>query len=334
MTHTKIILTIVGLTALALLATACSPSAAKLTGTGNEAFAQQAYEEALRSYQQAQAESPALAEPFYNAANVLYREGKYEEALKELQKAASFPQADKVAQASLFNAGNSAYNTKSWEAAIELYRQALLRNPDDVDAKHNLELALQQQQQEQQQQNQDQQQQDQQNQDQQNQDQQSQDQQNQDQQSQDQQSQDQQTAGSAEPGPETRRPRPTGSTARPAESVAGWSGPAGSARQGSAEPVWKRSRPAEGWSTRRPAAGSRWPAAGSRRAEGSRARSVRKATGRPAAARIAACSWPAHDARPGQTTSGGHRRQVRHAAGPFGSIPQGAQPASCAGLVG
>ncbi len=188
MPKTRIILTIVGLTALALLATACSPSAAKLTGTGNEAFAQQAYEEALRSYQQAQAESPALAEPFYNAANVLYREGKYEEALKELQKAASFPQADKVAQASLFNAGNSAYNTKSWETAIESYRQTLLRNPDDVDAKHNLELALQQQQQEQQ----DQQQQDQQSQDQQQQDQQSQDPQQQDQQKQDQQKQDQQ----------------------------------------------------------------------------------------------------------------------------------------------
>ena len=188
MMHTKMILTIVGLTALALLATACSPSAAKLTGTGNEAFAQQAYEEALHSYQQAQAESPALAEPFYNAANVLYREGKYEEALKALQKAASFPQADKVAQASLFNAGNSAYNTKSWDAAIESYRQTLLRNPDDVDAKHNLELALQQQQQEQQ----DQQQQDQQSQDQQQQAQQSQDQQQQDQQSPDPQQQDQQ----------------------------------------------------------------------------------------------------------------------------------------------
>ena len=219
MTHTKIILTIVGLTALALLATACSPSAAKLTGTGNEAFAQQAYEEALRSYQQAQAESPALAEPHYNAANVLYREGKYEEALKELQKAASFPEADKVAQASLFNAGNSAYNTKSWEAAIESYRQALLRNPDDVDAKHNLELALQQQQQEQQ---------------------------KQDQQKQDQQQQDQQSriskAGSAEP-----RSAKAGSTEQDQQNkmakaskinsrIAGWPRPAGSAKQDQQNP--------------------------------------------------------------------------------------------------
>ncbi len=210
MPKTRIILTIVGLTALALLATACSPSAAKLTGTGNEAFAQQAYEEALRSYQQAQAESPALAEPFYNAANVLYREGKYEEALKELQKAASFPQADKVAQASLFNAGNSAYNTKSWETAIESYRQTLLRNPDDVDAKHNLELALQQQQQEQQ----DQQQQDQQSQDQQQQDQQKQDQQKQDQQKQDgqgqqdQQNQDQQNPSQSDQGQQDQQGQP------------------------------------------------------------------------------------------------------------------------------
>ena len=210
MTHTRIILTIVGLTALALLATACSPSAAKLTGTGNEAFAQQAYEEALRSYQQAQAESPALAEPFYNAANVLYREGKYEEALKELQKAASFPQADKVAQASLFNAGNSAYNTKSWETAIESYRQTLLRNPDDVDAKHNLELALQQQQQEQQhQQQQDQQSQDQQQQDQQKQDQQKQDQQKQDGQGQqDQQNQDQQNPSQSDRGQQDQQGQP------------------------------------------------------------------------------------------------------------------------------
>ena len=221
MTHTRIILTIVGLTALALLATACSPSAAKLTGTGNEAFAQQAYEEALRSYQQAQAESPALAEPYYNAANVLYREGKYEEALKELQKAASFPQADKVAQASLFNAGNSAYNTKSWEAAIESYRQALLRNPDDVDAKHNLELALQQQQQEQQQQKQD-------------------------QQKQDQQQQDQQNTGSAEAGSAEPRSAKAGSAAagsaeqdqqeQDQQNQCRMAGPAGSAKQDQQNP--------------------------------------------------------------------------------------------------
>ncbi len=88
MIRIKLSLIVMTLAALALLATACSPSAAKLTADGNDAFAQQAYEEALQAYSQAQAKSPELAEPYYNAANVLYREGKYEEALKALQAAA------------------------------------------------------------------------------------------------------------------------------------------------------------------------------------------------------------------------------------------------------
>jgi hypothetical protein len=199
MMRTKLMMTTMIVTALALLLTACSPSAAKLTTDGNNAFAQQAYEEALQAYEEAQAKSPELAEPTYNAANVLYREGKYEEALKALQAAAQVAQSDALAQNSHFNAGNAAFNTKGWDAAIEAYRQALLRNPDDLDAKVNLELALQQKQQQEQQDQQNEQnqeQQDQQEQNQQNQEQE--DQQNQDQQQQDgqdQQDQDQEQDG-------------------------------------------------------------------------------------------------------------------------------------------
>ena len=168
----------------ALLAGACSASAPKLTDAGNEAFTQEAYDEALQAYQEAQVKSPELAEPYYNAANALYRQGNYEEALKQLQKALQVSESDALAQNAHFNAGNAAFNGEDWQAAVDDYTAALLRNPDDQDAKVNLELALQKQQ-EQQQQQQDQQNQDQQNQDQQNQDQQDQqDQQNQDQQGQ------------------------------------------------------------------------------------------------------------------------------------------------------
>jgi Ca-activated chloride channel homolog len=193
MNPTKLVLMIVAFSTLALLLTACSPSTARLTADGNDAFAKQAYEEARQAYAEAQAKSPELAEPYYNAANVLYREGKYEDALKALQTAAQVAQSDALAQNSYFNAGNAAFNTQGWDAAIESYRQALLRNPDDLDAKVNLELALQQKQQQEQQDQQDEQnqeQQEQQNQDQQQQDgQDQQDQQNQDQQQQDGQSQ-------------------------------------------------------------------------------------------------------------------------------------------------
>ncbi len=207
----------IALISIALIAifslAACGNSAEKLNNEGNEAYAQQAYEDALASYQSAQIENPELMEPRYNAANTLYRAGDYAGALEELQKALALADIEgedqplEIAQASFFNAGNSSYNAQELDAAIDAYRRALLLNPDDLDAKYNLELALQQQQQQEQEQqeqeqnqDQNQDQQDQQNQDQQNQDEQNQDQQQQDQQDQQQQDGDQQESDQQQDG--------------------------------------------------------------------------------------------------------------------------------------
>jgi Ca-activated chloride channel family protein len=150
-----------------LLLAACSPSAEKLNRDGNQAFTEQAYLEALEAYQNAQIESPELAEPYYNAANAYYRQGQYEQALEQLQQALQFAEGENLAENSLYNLGNNFFNSQDLETAIEAYKSALLLDPHDQEAKYNLELALQQQEQQQQQQEQDQQQQDQQQQDQQ-----------------------------------------------------------------------------------------------------------------------------------------------------------------------
>jgi Ca-activated chloride channel family protein len=145
------------LMALGLLVTACSPSAAeKYNKDGNDAYAQQAYEEALAAYQAAQIKEPELAQPYYNAANALYRQGAYDAALEQLQMALSFAEEEALAQSSFYNLGNSFYNAQDLETAVASYTESLLLNPDDQDAKYNLELALQQQQQEEQQQEQEQ----------------------------------------------------------------------------------------------------------------------------------------------------------------------------------
>ena len=154
---------------VALLATACAPSKAeKLNNEGNDDFAKQAFQDALVAYQTAQIEDPELAEPYYNAANALYRQGAYADALKQMEMALSYTDKEALAQAGYYNQGNSFYNQQDLQSAVDFYTQALLINPDDQDAKYNLELALQQlqqQQQNQEQQNEDQQQEDQQNQD-------------------------------------------------------------------------------------------------------------------------------------------------------------------------
>lgn len=146
--------TAVGLLALSLFVTACGADpGVKLNNEGNDVYAQEAYLEALNLYQNAQIENPELAEPYYNAANAFYREGQFDQALAQMQQALLYADAG-LAQQSYFNLGNNFFNAQDLETAVQSYIEALLLNPDDADAKYNLELALNQQQQQQQQQEQ------------------------------------------------------------------------------------------------------------------------------------------------------------------------------------
>lgn len=135
---------LVPLLTLGLLAVACSPSAENLNHKGNDKYSEQLYLEALAAYQSAQLESPEMAEPYYNAANALYREGAFPEALGQLQQALSVADEEALAQNGFYNLGNSSFNMEEWQAAVDAYTESLLLNPEDQEAKYNLELALQQ----------------------------------------------------------------------------------------------------------------------------------------------------------------------------------------------
>lgn len=126
---------------LVLAAAGCGRNAASLNNEGNEAFRNQEYGAALQAYEQAEQESPDMAEPVYNAGNTHYRQQRYGAAQQSHEKALSIAEAD-LAQSATFNLGNVLFNAASLEEAIEAYKQALRMNPDDADAKHNLELAL------------------------------------------------------------------------------------------------------------------------------------------------------------------------------------------------
>ncbi len=93
------------LLALLLLATGCAGSAAGKVNEGNDAFAKAAYEEAQAQYEAAQIEEPELAEPYYNAANALYRQGNYSAALEQMQKALAYADQDVLAGQGLLQSG-------------------------------------------------------------------------------------------------------------------------------------------------------------------------------------------------------------------------------------
>jgi Ca-activated chloride channel family protein len=135
----------------------CAPAVVRHNETGNARFAESAYEDALGEYRLAQVEEPDLAQPYYNAANTYNRLSEIEGALAQTEQALKTADPGLAAQA-WYNLGNAFFDAEQWSQAVEAYKESLRLQPDDLDGKHNLELALQELEEQQQQQQQQQQQ--------------------------------------------------------------------------------------------------------------------------------------------------------------------------------
>ena len=132
-----VLLTCTALSGLGLYA----QSVAGLNREGNRLFAAGKYADAEKAYVDAQARTPGKPELLYNHGNTLIKEKKYEPAVQQLRQAVS--KGDRGIQASAwYNSGNALFETAKYQDAVQAYIQALRINPADLDAKHNLELAL------------------------------------------------------------------------------------------------------------------------------------------------------------------------------------------------
>jgi Ca-activated chloride channel homolog len=152
---------------------------------GNRSYQAGEFGDAAASYQNALQEDPEEAIALFNLAAARYRAGDIEGAagtyIELLDAEQSYrDKHPELAAKSWYNLGNSMLASEKPDEALKAYIEALRRNPEMLEAKHNLELALNQQQnQQEQEQDQNQDQENQEEQDQQDQDQQQQDQQNQ-----------------------------------------------------------------------------------------------------------------------------------------------------------
>jgi tetratricopeptide (TPR) repeat protein len=108
---------------------------------GNTRYTQEENEDALSSYMRAQREDTTHAIPYFNAGDALYRMGRYDEGALQFFKSTKSP-AESVAAMGYYNLGNTFYQKGDLQSAAEAYRRSLLMDPDDEDAKHNLELVM------------------------------------------------------------------------------------------------------------------------------------------------------------------------------------------------
>jgi len=107
---------------------------------GNRAYSEQDYKTALEQYHVAETEIPESPELEYNVAGALYQQGKYEEALDKFTRSLNSTDIGLEGRGH-YNIGNTHYRMGDYQNAILSYENALNINPDDVDAKFNLELA-------------------------------------------------------------------------------------------------------------------------------------------------------------------------------------------------
>jgi len=110
------------------------------TEKGSSLYEEERYDEAMKSFVDAQIESPEEPKLKYNLANTHYKMNNYEEAVKNYQDVGATAQDIQLEEKSLYNIGNALYRQGKLEEAIEYYKKALELDPDDQDAKYNLEF--------------------------------------------------------------------------------------------------------------------------------------------------------------------------------------------------
>ena len=104
---------------------------------GNRKFAKGDFARAELEYRKAVLKDSLSVAGEYNLASSLYRQGSYEEAAEALGMADAEVAETPHASDYYYNEGDVALQRKDWSAAMKAFRQSLLLNPGDLDAKEN-----------------------------------------------------------------------------------------------------------------------------------------------------------------------------------------------------
>ena len=109
---------------------------------GNKAYKANNYEAAEDQYRDALKNSGDNFTADYNLGNALYKTNKTDEAVKSYDNAIANTTDSSVKQKAFYNKGVAYQKEKKLPDCISAYKSALLLNPNDEDARQNLQRAL------------------------------------------------------------------------------------------------------------------------------------------------------------------------------------------------
>lgn len=104
---------------------------------GNRKFRKGDWKAADISYRKALVKDSTSVPANFNLANTLYRTENYDEAAKMMEKIKDSAPSSANAADYFYNVGDIAIAKKDWQGAVTAFKESLLRNPGDLEAKEN-----------------------------------------------------------------------------------------------------------------------------------------------------------------------------------------------------
>lgn len=109
---------------------------------GNKVYEKGKYNDAEVAYKKALEKNPRSHVAQFDLGDALYKQQRYEEAMRRYNMAASESKAVDGKALSYYNLGNSLFKANKLPESIEAYKRALSLNPNDDDTRYNLQMAL------------------------------------------------------------------------------------------------------------------------------------------------------------------------------------------------
>lgn len=125
-----------------IAATAFAQQPKKEVREGNKLYKEQKYKEAALQYQKAVQQQPNYIPGLFNLGNSQYKQQQFEASRKIYEGTAKTATERNEQAAAHYNIGNTYLEEKKYKEAVEAYKNALRKNPQDEQAKYNLSYAL------------------------------------------------------------------------------------------------------------------------------------------------------------------------------------------------
>jgi Ca-activated chloride channel homolog len=114
----------------------------RLIQKGNDLYKQQKYREAELVYDEVLTQDPSNNTAKYNKAITIHKQAKPDESIKAFEDLAFKTENAEIKEKSYYNKGAILSGQKKLEESIEAYKNALRQDPNDKEARENLQKAL------------------------------------------------------------------------------------------------------------------------------------------------------------------------------------------------